>query len=54
MKRLHVLVLAAAVCAMLAFPGTAFAEHLTGKDGWTVTYTAGGADGQLFQRGLRR
>ena len=42
MKRLHVLVLAAALFAMLAFPGTAFAEHLTGKDGWAVTYTAGG------------
>ena len=43
MKRLHILVLAAAVAALvLAFPGSALAESLTGSGDWSVTYTSDG------------
>ena len=37
MKRIRIAILAAVTVALLAFPGTAFAEHLAGKD-WTVTF----------------
>lgn len=43
MKRLHILVLVAAIAALvLAFPSAAFAESFAGKSGWEVTYTANG------------
>lgn len=43
MRRLHILVLAAMAAALcLAFPTAAFAEHLSGGDGWLVTYTKDG------------
>jgi len=45
MKRLHILVLAAAVVALvLAFPGAALAESLAGSSDWAVTY---GSDGKM-------
>ena len=38
MKRMRIVFLAAVVVAMLAMPATAFAEHLSGSNNWTVTF----------------
>ena len=40
MKRLQIAAIVVATAALLAFPAQAFAEHLSGQSGWTVTFAA--------------